>query len=90
MKKAKLAVLSTAIERSTNSSSIFTHSASGASSLRRAEADAERSRQIALKERHNCDAIGFSQREISDFITVNNKLAEYGERINDAAKFHPD
>lgn len=46
----------------------------------RVEADAERLRQIALKERHSREAIGLSQREMSDFITAKNKLAEYGRR----------
>ena len=56
----------------------------------RAEADAERLRQTALKERHSREAIGLSQREMSDFITAQNKLAEYNETINDAVKFRVD
>jgi integrase len=53
----------------------------------RAEADAERLRQTALKECHSREAIGLSQREMSDFITAQNKLAEYNETINEAVKF---
>jgi hypothetical protein len=50
----------------------------------RTEADAERLRQITLLERHIREAIGLSQREMSDFITARGKLAEYGETISDA------
>jgi integrase len=56
----------------------------------RAEADAERLRQIALRERHSREAIGLSQREMSDFITAKNKLADYSETINEAVKFRVD
>jgi integrase len=56
----------------------------------RAEAEAERLRQQTLLERHSRDAIGLSQREMSDFITVRNTLAEYGKTINDAGAFLVD
>jgi integrase len=56
----------------------------------RAEAEAERLRQQTLLERHSRDAIGLSQREMSDFITLRNKLAEYGKNINDAGAFFVD
>src|SRR5713101_5552043 len=56
----------------------------------KAEADAERLRQQTLLERHSRDAIGLSQREMSDFITTRDKLAEYGKTINDAAAFFID
>jgi integrase len=56
----------------------------------RAEANAERLRQITLLERHSREAIGLSQREMSDFITARKKLAEYGETINDAVRFRVD
>lgn len=46
----------------------------------RAEADTEAMRQKTLLERHSRDAIGLSQREMSDFITAREKLAEYGRR----------
>jgi integrase len=50
----------------------------------RAEAEAERMRRQTLLERHSREAVGLSQRELSDFITARNKLAEYGATINDA------
>jgi integrase len=53
----------------------------------RAEADAERLRQSTLLERHGREAIGLSQRALSDFITAKHKLADYGWTINDAAEF---
>jgi integrase len=56
----------------------------------RAQADAERLRQRTLLERHSRDAIGLSQREMSDFITAKSKLADYGETITDAVKFRVD
>jgi integrase len=56
----------------------------------RAEADAEAMRQKTLLERHSREAIGLSQREMSDFIEAKRKLAGYGETINDAVKFRVD
>jgi integrase len=56
----------------------------------RAEADAEAMRQKTLLERHGREAIGLSQREMSDFITAKRRLAEYGESINDAIEFRID
>jgi integrase len=56
----------------------------------RAEADTEAMRQKTLLERHSRDAIGLSQREMSDFITAREKLAEYGETINHAVQFRID
>jgi integrase len=56
----------------------------------RVEADAEAMRQKTLLERHSREAIGLSQREMSDFISVRNKLAEYGKSINDAGAFFVD
>src|SRR5882724_2845096 len=56
----------------------------------RTEADAERLRQITLLERHSRQAIGLSQREMSDFITARENLAEYGETISDAVQFRVD
>jgi integrase len=53
----------------------------------RAEAKAERLRQITLLERHSREAIGLSQREMSDFVTAREKLSEYGETISDAVQF---
>jgi integrase len=56
----------------------------------RAEADAEAMRQKTLLERHTREAIGLSQREMSDFTEARCKLAAYGETINDAVKFRVD
>jgi integrase len=56
----------------------------------RAEAKTELARQRSLLERHSREAVGLSQREMSDFITARNKLAEYGETINDAVKHRVD
>jgi integrase len=56
----------------------------------RAEAKAEALRQRTLLERHSREAVGLSQREMSDFIHARKKLAEYGETINDAVKFRVD
>jgi integrase len=56
----------------------------------RDEANAEITRQRSLLERHSREAIGLSQREMSDFITARNKLAEYGGTINDAVEFYVD
>jgi integrase len=56
----------------------------------RAEADAECLRQKTLLERHSREAIGLSQRQMSDFITATHKLADYGKTINDAVAFFVD
>jgi integrase len=56
----------------------------------RTEADAEAMRQRTLLERHSREAIGLSSREMSDMITAREKLAEYGETINDAVQFRVD
>src|SRR2546430_13493604 len=53
----------------------------------RVEADAECLRQKTLLERHSREAIGLSQREMSDFITARNKLGEYGKTVSDAVAF---
>src|SRR6266481_267106 len=56
----------------------------------RTEADAEGMRQRTLLERHSREAIGLSQREMSDFITAKEKLEKYGETIFDAVQFRVD
>ena len=56
----------------------------------RAEADAEAMRQRTLLERHSREAVGLSQRQMSDFIEAKRKLAAYGETINDAVTFRVD
>ncbi len=56
----------------------------------RSDADAEARRQKTLLEVHSREAIGLSQRELSDFITGRKKLAEYGDTISEAVKFRVD
>jgi integrase len=56
----------------------------------RTQADAEAMRQRTLLERHSREAIGLSQREMSDFITAREKLAKFGETISDAVQFRVD
>src|SRR5215472_1632956 len=56
----------------------------------KAEANAERLRQLTALERHGREAVALPQHELSDFITARRKLAEYGETINDALKFRVD
>jgi len=56
----------------------------------RAEADAEAMRQKTLLERHSREAIGLSQREMSDFIHARNTLAQYDKKIGDAVTFLVD
>jgi integrase len=53
----------------------------------KSKADAERTRQLTTLERHGREAVGLSQRELSDFITAKRELAEYDKTINDASKF---
>lgn len=56
----------------------------------RSDADAERTRQLTTLERHGREAVGLSQRELSDFITAKRELAKYDKTINDASKFLVD
>jgi integrase len=56
----------------------------------KSDADAERRRQLTTLERHGREAIGLSQRELSDFITAKNKLAEYGKTLRNAVEFYVD
>src|SRR5262249_44713399 len=56
----------------------------------RTDADAEAMRQKTLLERHSREAIGLSPRDMSNFITAKNKLAEYGETIDEAVQFRVD
>jgi integrase len=53
----------------------------------RAEADAERLRQLTTLARHGREAIALPQHEISDFIRARKRLAEHGKTITDAADF---
>jgi integrase len=56
----------------------------------RAEAEAEQLRQVTALERHGREAVALPQRDLSDFITARNKLAEHGKTINDATEFYLD
>lgn len=56
----------------------------------KAEAEAERLRQITTLERHGREAIGLPQRELSDFVNAKKKLGDHGKTINDAAAFYLD
>jgi integrase len=56
----------------------------------KAAADAECLRQKTLLERHSREAIGLSQRQMSDFITARDKLAKHGKTINHATDFYLD
>jgi len=56
----------------------------------RAEAEAEALRQRTLLEHHSREAVGLSQREMSEIIAARSKLAEYGKTLRDAATFLVD
>ena len=56
----------------------------------KAEAEAERLRQITTLARHGRAAVGLPQRVLSDFIAARDKLAEYDKTINDAVGFFVD
>ncbi|HJY53662.1 MAG TPA: hypothetical protein VKD89_06530 [Candidatus Udaeobacter sp.] len=56
----------------------------------RAEAEAEAMRQRTLLERHSREAVGLSQREMSEVIAGRDKLAEYGKTLCDAVEFYVD
>ena len=56
----------------------------------RAEADAERLRQLTALERHGGEAMALPHHELSDFIRARKTLAGYGKTINDATSFFVD
>jgi integrase len=56
----------------------------------RAEAEAEALRQRTLLQRHGREAIGLSQREMSEIIEAKRELSQYGKSIADAARFLVD
>src|SRR5262245_33939608 len=56
----------------------------------RAEAEAERLRQLTALARHGREAIALPQHELSDFIRARKTLAGYGKTINDATAFYVD
>lgn len=53
----------------------------------RAEADAERLRQLTAFERHGREAMALPAHEVSEFIKARKRLAGYGKSITDAADF---
>jgi integrase len=53
----------------------------------KAEADAERLRQLTALNIHGREAMGLPAHEISDFIQARKRLAEYGKTVSDAADF---
>jgi integrase len=56
----------------------------------RADAEAEALRQRILLEQHSREAVGMSQREMSEIIQARQALAEFGETIADAVRFRLD
>ena len=56
----------------------------------KAEAEAECRRQKALLERHSREAVGLSQRMMSEIIGIKDELAKYGKTLSDAAKYYID
>jgi integrase len=56
----------------------------------RADAEAEALRQRTLLEQHSREAVGMSQREMSEIIHARKTLAEFGETIADAVRFRMD
>jgi integrase len=56
----------------------------------KAEAEAERLRQITLRERGGREAVGLPLNELSAIVEARHKLAEHGKSIDDAATFYLD
>jgi integrase len=56
----------------------------------KAEAEAEAYRQRTLLERHTREAVGLSQRELSELVHARTKLAEYGETVTEAVRHRVD
>jgi Site-specific recombinase XerD len=56
----------------------------------KAEAEAERLRQITTLERHGREAVGLPPGELSSIIHARKKLAKHGKTIDDAATFYLD
>ena len=54
------------------------------------EAEAERLRQITLRERGGREAVGLPLNELSEIVEARHKLAEHGKSIDDAATFYLD
>src|SRR5947207_5447110 len=56
----------------------------------KAEAEAERMRQITLRERGGREAMGLPLNELSAIVQARSALAKHGKSINDAAAFYLD
>jgi integrase len=56
----------------------------------RSEGEAERLRQITLRERGGREAVGLPLNELSDIVEAKRKLAAHGKTINHAAVFYLD
>ena len=56
----------------------------------KAEADAERLRQITTLARHGREAVGLPPAELSSIVQARKKLAKHGKTIEDAATFYLD
>ena len=56
----------------------------------RAEAEAERLRQLTLRERGGREAIGLPLDELSDIVKARRKLSAHGKSLTDAATFYLD
>jgi integrase len=56
----------------------------------KAEADAERMRQITLRERGGREAVGLPLNELAAIVQARSALAKHGKSINDAASFYLD
>src|SRR5713101_6443144 len=56
----------------------------------RSEAETERLRQIALRERGGREAVGLRLNDLSDIVEAKRKLAAHGKTINHAAAFYLD
>ena len=56
----------------------------------KAEAEAERLRQITTLERHGREAVGLPPGELSAIVQARKKLARHGKTIEDAATFYLD
>jgi integrase len=56
----------------------------------RAEADAERLRQLTLRERGGREAVGLPLNELSTIVQARKKLAAHGKTLADAATFYLD
>src|SRR6266852_3121816 len=56
----------------------------------RSEADAERLRQVTLRERGGREAVGLPLNELSDIVDAKRRLATHGKMINHAVAFYLD